>query len=292
LDVHVYVNDGWGGAVVADGSRPDVGAVYPTAGANHGFSWSLQVGGPGDYKVCVFAINKNAGTTNPQLGCGTVTVAAEAWNPLGHADSGTLEGRSASLSGWALDMDAPIAPVAVQVVVDGALARTVTADQSRPDIGAAFPGAGDGHGYSTSLDLPPGFHRVCTYAVNVGPGSGTSALGCHALSVATASWNPIGNLDDVQRVGGVVTVTGWALDPDTIDRPIDVHLYVDGRGAAAITADQSRPDVGAAFPGAGAAHGYSASLALPPGRQTVCAYAINAGYGTHNPLLTCRTLPG
>jgi hypothetical protein len=112
------------------------------------------------------------------------------------------------------------------------------------------------------------------------------------MSVATASWNPFGNLDQVQRVGGVVTVTGWALDPDSIDRPIDVHLYVDGRGAAAITADRSRPDVGAAFAGAGAAHGYSASLALPPGQQTVCAYAINVGYGTHNPLLTCRTLPG
>ena len=292
LDVHVYVNGGWGGAVVADGSRPDVAAVYPAAGAGHGFSWSLQVGAPGDYEICAFAINKNAGTTNPQLGCGTVTVAAELWNPLGHADSGVVTGRSASVTGWALDMDAATSPAGVQIVVDGSLARTIAAGASRPDVGTAFPGAGDAHGYAASLDLPPGFHRVCTYAVNAGPGSGNSLLGCHGLSVDTAAWNPVGNLDEVHRDGGVVTVSGWALDPDTIDRPIAVHLYVDGRGAAAITADQSRPDVGAAFPGAGAAHGYSASLVLPPGRQTVCAYAINVGYGTHNPLLTCRTLPG
>jgi hypothetical protein len=292
LDVHVYVNGGWGGAVVAGGSRPDISAAFPGAGPNHGFSWSLQVGAPGDYQVCIYAINKNAGTTNPQLGCGTVTVSDASWRPMGQLDSATLtNGRSATLSGWALDMDTPASPVSVQITVDGAVARTVPADQSRPDVGGAFPGVGNAHGYSTALDLPPGYHWVCLTAVNVGPGSNTP-LGCRGMSVAAGAWNPVGNLDAVQREGGAVTVHGWGLDFDSPSRPVEIHLYVDGRIAKIVTADRDRPDVGAYFPGAGAAHGYSASLPMPPGRQTVCAFAINIGHGTHNPLLTCRTLPG
>ena len=292
LDVHVYVNGQWGGAVVANQSRPDVGAVYPAAGPNHGFSWSLPASAPGDHQVCVYAINKNAGTHNPQIGCGTVTVSAALWQPIGQLDSIALtNGRTATLSGWALDVDTPTSPVSVQVSVNGSVAKTVPADQSRPDVGAYFPGVGNAHGYSTSVDLPPGYHWVCATALNVGHGVNTP-LGCRGMSVTAAAWNPIGNLDAVQRSGGVVTVAGWALDPDTLTRPVQIHLYVDGRITGIVEADGSRPDVGAYFPGAGNAHGYTASLPLPPGQQTICAYAINVGYGTHNPLLTCRTLPG
>jgi hypothetical protein len=293
LDVHVYVNGGWGGALVADGSRPDVAAVYPAAGPAHGFTWSLQVNAPGDYRICVYAINKNAGTTNPELGCGTVRVSAASWDARGHADSAVLDGPTVTLSGWALDADTPTTPLDVHIYVDGRFQRSIKADRSRPDVGGAFPGMGDAHGYTTSLDLPPGVRWICAYAINTGLGATNPALGCHAVTVPMAAWNPFGNLDVVQRAGGVVNVNGWALDPDTRDQPIQVHLYVDGRGyPTVVTADRDRPDVGAVFPGAGPAHGYSASIALPPGQQTVCAYAINTGYGTHNPLMTCRTLPG
>jgi hypothetical protein len=293
LDVHVYVNGAWGGAVLADRARPDVGGVYPAAGPNHGFAWSMEASAPGNHTVCVFAINKNSGTTNPQLGCGTVTVASATWDPVGHADSATLaNGRTATINGWALDPDSPTSPIAVHVYVDGRFARSITADRPRPDVGAAFSGVGDAHGYTDSIDLAPGSHRVCTYAINVGPGGVNPPLGCHVVQVAAGAWNPFGQLDVVERVGGTVTVRGWAVDPDTLDRPIDVHIYVDGRWGTSTTADGSRPDVGAAFPGAGAAHGYTASIPLPPGRQTVCAYAINTGYGTQNPMLTCRTLSG
>jgi hypothetical protein len=33
-------------------SRPDVGAAYPVAGPNHGFSVDIPVDGPGEYNVC------------------------------------------------------------------------------------------------------------------------------------------------------------------------------------------------------------------------------------------------
>jgi len=68
-----------------------------------------------------------------------------------------------------------------------------------------------------------------------------------------------------------------------------VHIYV-GSSGSATTADQSRSDLAAVYPGYGTAHGYITNVADPGGPVTVCAYAINsAGSGT-NQLLGCRSL--
>nr|WP_220035785.1 N-acetylmuramoyl-L-alanine amidase [Modestobacter versicolor] len=292
LDVHVYVNDGWGGALLANGSRPDVAAVHPAAGPAHGFTWSTAVSAPGPYTVCIFAINKNAGASNPKLGCQTVTVPGTSWNPQGHADSATASGRSVSVSGWAVDLDTPTTPLAVHVYVDGGYAGQVTADRPRADVGALFPGTGTAHGFSGALDLAPGEHTICAYAINTGHGETNPSLGCHPVTVAAASWNPVGSLDDVIGSGGVIEVRGWVWDPDRAKAPSDVHLYVDGRWSEAMTAAGDRPDVAGAFPKAGAAHGYAASVSVPPGQHQVCAYGINSGHGTTNPLLGCRTVTG
>ena len=81
-------------------------------------------------------------------------------------------------------------------------------------------------------------------------------------------------------------MSGWAIDPDTT-APIAVHFYIDGTGVPRM-ADQMRPDVGAAYPAAGAQHGFSAVIPADPGSHTVCAYAINDASGD-NPLLGCRS---
>lgn len=87
--------------------------------------------------------------------------------------------------------------------------------------------------------------------------------------------------------GSTAVVTGWAIDADTPD-PIPVHLYVGGAGTA-VVADRDRPDVGAAYPTSGSAHGFAEELALPAGTSNVCAYAINAGAGA-NTHLGCRSV--
>jgi hypothetical protein len=68
IDVHVYVDNGWGGLAVADRPRPDVGAVFPRSGPDHGFSLTVPVG-PTPRQVCAFAINVGAGRANTPLGC-------------------------------------------------------------------------------------------------------------------------------------------------------------------------------------------------------------------------------
>jgi hypothetical protein len=74
IDVHMYVDDKWAGSHQAARTRPDVGRAHPGYGNNHGFEIALDWLTPGTHKVCIYAINKGAGTTNPLLGCRSVTV--------------------------------------------------------------------------------------------------------------------------------------------------------------------------------------------------------------------------
>jgi hypothetical protein len=127
--------------------------------------------------------------------------------------------------------------------------------------------------------------QVCTYGINVAGGPGNSTLGCRTL---TRPVDPVGSFDGMTRLDpSRVELRGWALDPDTAN-PVDVHVYVGGGLAGIVRASGDRPDVGAAYPGWGPAHGWTATVAAPPG-ATVCVYGINVGAGTSNPRLGCRT---
>jgi subtilisin family serine protease len=126
------------------------------------------------------------------------------------------------------------------------------------------------------------FSVVASNAIGPGPASAPSNAVVPKMSLSS----PLGSLDLVSAGVGSVSVSGWALDPDTA-APIQVHVYVDGTGTA-LTADGSRPDVGAAF-GYGSAHGFSAQLGAAGGPHTVCAYAINVGAGG-NVLIGCRSV--
>jgi hypothetical protein len=219
--------------------------------------------------------------TNVLLGCRTLLVSAGP--PIGSLDVvGTAPG-AVTVSGWALDPDVTT-PIAVHLYVDGA-AAAVVAGGARPDVEAAFPGYGPNHGFAATLGATGGRHTVCAYGINVGVGANT-LLGCRVVTVPSGS--PIGSLDSVVRdPGGTVTVSGWAIDPDSIG-PVQVHIYLDG-AVLAVTADGTRPDVDFAFPAYAPNHGYRAVLGAGPGSHTVCAYAINVGQGS-NRALGCRTV--
>jgi hypothetical protein len=281
IDVHVYVDDAWGAALTADKSRSDMATLYPGLGTRHGFSAKLPMS-PGSHQVCVYAINVGQGTANPRIGCATVLIGVPA---IGNLEEVTASGATVQVSGWALDPDTPAA-IDVQLNVNGRYKSTVRADRGRPDVGAAYPASGSGHGFSTTLVLPPATYQVCAYALNVlGGTTAKPRLGCFAVKVP-ASVSPKGNLDEVTRSGGYLVARGWAYDPDVPTTSIDVHFYVDGRWGGLVKADQSRPDVAAAFRGAGEAHGYTGYLPVPAGRHTVCAYGIDTGRAV-NPLLRC-----
>jgi hypothetical protein len=268
-------------------------AVAPYApfgvGSAHGFQVALDLAG-GTHRVCAYGINTGAGTGNPELGCVVVTVAAAAWNPVGLLEDVAVSGRTATVSGWALDYDTATAPLRVDVYVDGHGTRSVAASAARPDIGATYPGTGTNHGFSTALTLTAGSHTVCAYAINVGSGSASPSIGCTTVSMPAAAYNPIGALDPVVVTPGTLTVRGWAYDPDAPTTPIRVRVYVDDIGIVSLVASGSRPDIALHYPEAGPTHGYSTAVPVAAGVHEVCTYAVNTGAGTENPLLGCRTV--
>jgi hypothetical protein len=207
--------------------------------------------------------------------------AAPAGSPFGHFDGAQGQWGALRLWGWAIDPDTT-ASTYVWVTIDGA-GRHLAADRARPDVAAAYPTHGPNHGFAATLAATPGNHRVCATAHNLGPGAHLP-LGCRTVQVLAAG-TPVGNFEDATGVVGGVEVKGWALDPDTAG-PVYVWVTVDGVGRH-LRADQSRPDVGAAYPGAGSAHGFRGAVPAAPGLHTVCVTVSNVGAGAHR-ALGCR----
>jgi hypothetical protein len=211
--------------------------------------------------------------------------------PVGRLDKAEVRGPAVEVAGWTLDLDSSDRALGVHVYADGRYVGALHADVSRPDIAAAFPPAGDRHGFRGAINLAPGGHTVCVFALNAGAGSINPSLGCAWVEISQRGWEPVGNLEvATPRSGGRADVAGWALDPDAGTSSSPVHLYVDGRFAGAVTAAGDRPDVAAFYPAAGAGHGFTATLAVGTGVHTVCAFGINVGIGQINPLLGCRSV--
>jgi subtilisin family serine protease len=208
-------------------------------------------------------------------------------SPIGRLDEARAHPGGIRVLGWSLDPDT-VAPVTVHLYVDGAFAGTASARGRRPDVGAAFPGYGDEHGFDTVIAAAGGRRTVCAYGIDLGPGQGNVLLGCTTL---TSGW-VTGALDLAAPSGpGALRVAGWALDSET-DAAIAVHVYVDGAFAASLTASGHRPDVAAAFPSYGPTRGFDAVIAVSSGGvRQVCAYGIEAGVPTGaNALLGCRAV--
>ncbi|MEK7424424.1 MAG: hypothetical protein AAB131_11360 [Actinomycetota bacterium] len=77
------------------------------------------------------------------------------------------------ISGWALTSDYPLSALGVRITIDGQLYPMpspgyVLADRYRPDVGAAYPGYGDYHGFYHWVPAPVGIHTVCAQAQNSG----------------------------------------------------------------------------------------------------------------------------
>ncbi|ARJ04546.1 hypothetical protein GCM10010988_33410 [Cnuibacter physcomitrellae] len=293
VDLNVYLGGPygsawWGSAYVADVQRPDVASAFPGYGANHGMQLTAPVpAGIGRTQACVYVQNVGGGSTT-LLGCPTVT--ATSGSPFGTFEEASATNGSARVKGWAIDPDTT-GSISIRATVNGKTVGTYPASSSRPDVGAAYPASGSSHGFAVSgIPIPVGTSDICLYGVDKTGGDGEGPLGCQTVS--TQSGPPRGNIDAVATGPGSLTVSGWALDPDTPD-PIDVHVYVNGVMAGKATATASRPDVAAAFPGYGAAHGYSIQVPATGGPAQVCVYGINVrDFG--NPQLACRTvdIPG
>ena len=279
IEVHVYVDGVWGGRFTAQGDRPDVAAAFPGYGAAHGYSGTVPAEG-GRHEVCAYGINVMSGA-NTLLACKTVTVVGGP--PTGNFESLSADKLTAHVTGWATDPDGP-ASVVVHVYVNGNWAGAFVADAQRPDVGAAFPGQGNAHGFDVTVPLSPGVNEVCVFAIDP-QFLRNPQLGCRTVTADAKA--PTGSYDSLWLSGTSARLTGWAVDPETT-APVGVHVYVNGQWGGAFTADKSRPDVAAAL-GKGDKHGFDVTVPVPTGTSTVCVYAIDP-QGVWNPSLGCKTV--
>ena len=109
------------------------------------------------------------------------------------------------------------------------------------------------------MTVPNESGSLCAYAINAAKNGNNPLIGCKFVNT-----NPFGSMDGAGRSNGGVRVRGWALDPDTTGA-VGVHVYVDGRPVAALTANNSRADIGAAFRAYSASHAFDATVPLGPG---------------------------
>jgi hypothetical protein len=174
-ELHVYVDGRWGGAFTAADQRPDIALAYPGYGAGHGFD--LELGGlaPGTRQICVYGINTGAGS-NSLIACRSVLI--RSGSPFGNIDShGGISMTTARVNGWAIDPDTA-GPVELHAYVDSRWGGAFTASAPRHDVGAAYPGYGNDHGFQIDVNgLVKGANRVCVYGINQGPGA-NSLIGC------------------------------------------------------------------------------------------------------------------
>lgn len=115
---------------------------------------------------------------------------------------------------------------------------------------------------------------------------------------AGSGYTPEGVLDSVtSNSPGTITVRGWAFDRDNLNASLAIHVYVGGPAGTAgveghaITANTTRTDVNAKYPGVGNNHGFEATISVSKtGNQEVYVYALNTGAGSTNPVIGNKTV--
>ncbi len=282
VPVAVSIDGRPAGQVSAALSLSTVATAYPRYGARHGFAATFVVAS-GRHQICASALNVGPGAGATSLGCRTLILAV---SPFGYWDSATPLVGSVRLDGWAIEPDSRV-PAVVAVSVDGRATPRPVYVATRVDVAARYLGDGNQLGFTIFLPLTAGTHLVCLNAVNVGAGR-TRSLGCRSIA-----WNgsPLGAVSPVPRAVGstLVTVQGWAADPDS-NQTISVVVTIDGTAPVTTPANRTVTGLQTGLAGHGPAHGFALARSVSFGAHRLCVTAINIGTGS-NRGLGCQSLP-
>ncbi|SDO32827.1 Uncharacterized conserved protein YkwD, contains CAP (CSP/antigen 5/PR1) domain [Nakamurella panacisegetis] len=279
--------------VTAGTTRTDVTQLTATTGTSHGFTATMPVSGRGVHQICATLVNAGAGSTNPALGC----LPVEVTGPYGSLDTADVTSTAVTVTGWAVDPDAPSSATTVTLTDQNAQGTvtlpTVTADQADPNVDAAIPGVGSGHGFvSTFSSQVPGAHTVCATTSSVAAPTLTKALGCRTFSVRYPAAGAIGV---VSSTTSSLTVNGWALDPNVVSQSSMVQVTVTSPSGqvitpALLTAGGVSADSLVQFPSAGSSHGFGVTVPTTEfGVYRVCAVANSLVDPSASTSLPCQS---
>ena len=111
-------------------------------------------------------------------------------NPQGWYDDATGKQGAVYVKGWAFDKDQPTTAIQVHVYIGGEAGKgeghALTANQKREDVGKAYSGVGNYHGFEQTISTNKiGTQEVWIYAINVGSGSNV-CLGHKTVKITCA----------------------------------------------------------------------------------------------------------
>jgi hypothetical protein len=294
VQLNVFAGGTMIGTDVTDLPRPDVAASNSGVGGQQGFEARLAVA-PGKQTICVYPVNIGAGTSNPRLGCATLTITTQtSWNPKGTVTDVRVAGTRLVVEGWSFDPDAPKWPSTIRFYAGSLRVGDIVADDRLSSVARAYPEAGSAHGFTLSTRLAKGKHRVCAYSINKGSGTTSTRLGCRTVTVtappltpAITTGGPVGRLATLDQGGGTgqdVAITGWSFDPDAATAPAAVRIVAGARVLDTVFATSDWADVQKYFPYAGSAHGFRWSGILPHGAYDLCLQGVDQGAGSDTTL--------
>mgnify|MGYP001599117447 CR=1 FL=1 len=171
IAVDVYVDGVYSKTASANVERPDLSAV--TGGSTaHGFSIEMPVLSFGTHKIDLYGAEAQ-GNVSTLIGSKLVTNA----RPIGNVDVVN----ATTVKGWAFDADRPDAALDIKVYVNGQLAASGIAGDTRNDLVGVT--GGPNYGFTVTLPtLSSGRNQVDVYAVDKNSGL-LIALGSKAITV-------------------------------------------------------------------------------------------------------------
>jgi hypothetical protein len=197
----------------------------------------------------------------------------------GYVDTATCQ----TISGWAVDLKRLNQSISVRVYDGTTLLATVTANQSRSDVGTAL-GDNGLHGFAYT---PPSGFGGGAHTIHVEYETSTIDLSGSPKALSCGAANYAGYIDTAACSG----INGWVADRNRLNTSITVSLWDGGTQIASTTASGSRSDVGA-FLGDNGLHGFS--LQLPSSYANGVAHTLQVHFessGTQLPgspiTLTC-----
>jgi glucose/arabinose dehydrogenase len=220
-----------------------------------------------------FSVAENT-STSPRLGtisvAGTVVKITQAGVParfVGFVDSAGCN----TIAGWAADRDRLNTPLVVTLYDGNSPIETVTANESRPDVGV-FLGDDGVHGFN--IPTPPILMDGQPHSLHVRFESTTTDLTGSPASLTCAEVPSfIGFVDHA----ACDTIAGWAADRNQFDKPITVTILDGTTVIATLTANVSRPDVGV-FLGNDGLNGFV--FTTPASLMTGTTHTVHVQFGT------------
>ncbi|MEX0790253.1 MAG: DNRLRE domain-containing protein [Actinomycetota bacterium] len=144
-------------------------------------------------------------------------------DPFGSIDESTPVSGGIVVRGWVIDPDTA-ATTQVHIYV-GSAGVALNANTYRPDVGSAYPGYGNYHGFDAVISAAPGTHNVCFYGINnAGPGTNPLLGPCRTITVPAATLpgappNPQATANPNGSIGA-----SWGPSSTNPWSPVDMYI--------------------------------------------------------------------